>query len=648
MAPIKWFVFSLVLMATFVACSADTHHTVSSPDGNITADVWLDDTGTPHYRIERENRVVIDSSRLGHTSEQFDLSTSLQLIRAGAVETIDQQYEMIQGKRLERHYTANQQLFRFRAESGDTLDIVFQVSNDGIGFQYRMPGHYESPVSLQEEQTFFNLPAESKGWLTPMAVVNTGWSETNPSYEEYYEIGIDAGTPSTLGVGWSYPALFRTPEEDWVLITESGMDGNYPGTRLRTVSENGVYRIGYPAEEEVVTGGIRGPEFETPWKSPWRVIAIGDLETIVESTLGTDLAVPTDYNDISYIDAGRASWSWAKLKDASVNYDRQVEFIDYAADMGWEYTLIDVNWDQTIGYERIQELVDYADDKGVGIWLWYNSSGDWNSSPYTPKSALLTQADRVEEFSRLQEMGIRGIKVDFFPGDGQSSLQYYIDLLKDAHDHELMVNTHGSTLPRGWHRTYPNLMTMESVRGFEFKTFEQVNQNEAPSHATVLPFTRNVFDPMDYTPMSLDEIPGIERVTTSAQELAHPVIFLSGVQHFAETAEGMATVPEYIKDAVKKIPAAWDETQFVDGYPGEFVIIARRSGDTWFVAGINGEEESKIVEFDLSFLDDSAEALLVTDGDERLSFNREELEISPETIQTIDMKPNGGFVMIVE
>lgn len=617
-------------------------------DGNITADIWLDDTGTPYYRVERENRVVIDSSRLGLTSEQFDLSTSLQLIQAGAAETVEERYDMVQGKRQERHYTANQQLFRFMAESGDTLDIVFQVSNDGIGFQYRMPGHYDSPVSLQEEQTFFNLPAESKAWLTPMAVVNTGWSETNPSYEEYYEIGIDAGTPSTLGVGWSYPALFQTSEHDWVLITESGMDGNYPGTRLRTESEEGVYRVGYPAHEEVVTGGIRGPEFETPWQSPWRVIAVGDLETIVESTLGTDLATPSDYEDISYIDAGRASWSWAKLKDASVNYDRQVEFIDYAADMGWEYTLIDVNWDQTIGYERIQELVEYANDKDVGIWLWYNSSGDWNSSPYTPKSALLTQADRVEEFSRLQEMGIRGIKVDFFPGDGQSSLQYYIDILKDAHGHELMVNTHGSTLPRGWHRTYPNLMTMESVRGFEFKTFEQINQNEAPSHATVLPFTRNVFDPMDYTPMSLDEIPGIERVTTSAQELAHPVIFLSGVQHFAETADGMATVPEYIKDVVKKIPAAWDETQFVDGYPGEFVIIARRSGSTWFVAGINGEEVNKTVEFDLTFLDDSVEALLITDGDERFSFNREELEISPETIQTVDMKPNGGFVMIIQ
>lgn len=645
---IKWIVFSLILMATLAACSADTHQTVSSPNGIIVAEVWLDDAGEPHYKITRENRVVLEESRLGLVSNRVDLSSSLTLIDGGGVETIEDRYEMIQGKTKDRHYVANERIFRFVSESDDTIEVAFRVSNDGVGFQYQITGQSSDDIILTEEQTQFSMPSESKAWLTPMAVVNTGWSETNPSYEEYYEIGINAGTPSTLGVGWSYPALFQTAENDWVLITESGMDGSYPGTRLRTVSEDGVYKVGYPADEEVVTGGIRGPEFETPWQSPWRVIAIGDLETIVESTLGTDLATPTDYDDTSYIEAGRAAWSWAKLKDASVNYDRQMEFIDYAADMGWEYTLIDVNWDQTIGYDQIGELVDYAEEKGVGIWLWYNSSGDWNSSPYTPKSALLTKADRVEEFSRIQEMGVRGIKVDFFPGDGQSALQYYIDILEDANSHELMVNTHGSTLPRGWHRTYPNLMTMESVRGFEFKTFEQANQNEAPSHATVLPFTRNVFDPMDYTPMSLDEIPGIDRVTTSAQELAHPIVFLSGVQHFAETADGMATVPDYIKETVRKIPAAWDETQFVDGYPGEFVIIARRSGSTWFVAGINGEEESKTVEFELSFLDNSAESLLITDGDQRLSFNREELETSPEDTLTIEMKPNGGFVILVE
>lgn len=629
-------------------CSRDQIHTVISPDGSISVQLWLNDTGELYYTIKRSERDIIKDSRLGLVTQEADLSSSLELIKAGEIQLYEDYYEMVQGKRKERHYVANQQEFVFTAESGDTLEIVFRVSDDGVGFQYRLPDEEMNNVKLEEERTFYTLPGESKAWLTPMAVVNTGWSETNPSYEEYYEIGIDAGTPSPLEVGWSYPALFQTPGDDWLLITESGMDGQYPGTRLTTESEDGVYQVGFPADEEVVTDGIRGPEFRTPWRSPWRVLAMGGLGTIVESTLGTDLATTTLYDDQSYIEAGRASWSWAKLKDASVNFERQIEFIDYAAEMEWEYTLVDVNWDQNIGYERIEELADYADEQGVGLWLWYNSSGDWNESPYTPKSALLTHEDRVREFSRLQEMGIRGIKIDFFPGDGQSALQYYIDIFEDAHDHQLMVNTHGSTLPRGWHRTYPNLMTMESVRGFEFKTFEQANQNETASHASVLPFTRNVFDPMDYTPMSLDSIPDIDRITTSTHELAHPILFLSGVQHFAETPAGMDTVPEYVKEVVKKIPAAWDETHFIDGYPGEFAIIARRDGDRWFIAGINGEEAEKSVQIQLPFLNQERNGLLLSDSDQQFEINREDISVSSTDPVEISMKPNGGFVMVLE
>lgn len=648
MTYFKQLVSLTLLIGLFAMCSTDRRHTITSPDSSISVDVWLNDPGEIYYTVTKSDRTVVNPSQLGLITEEADLSSALELAKAGEIQIYEDRYDMVQGKKLERHYRARQQQFDFTSESGDTLSIVFRVSNDGVGFQYRLPEQDVNRVKVEEENTFFALPAESKAWLTPMAVVNTGWSETNPSYEEYYEIGIEVGTPSPLGVGWSYPGLFQTTENDWLLITESGMDGQYPGTRLITESDDGLYRVGFPADEEVVTGGIRGPEFVTPWRSPWRVLAIGGLDTIIESTLGTDLAYTTLYDNTYYIEAGRASWSWAKLKDASVNYDRQVEFIDYASEMGWEYTLIDVNWDQNIGYDRIEELAEYADQRGVGLWLWYNSSGDWNTSPYTPKSALLTHEDRVKEFSRLQQMGIRGIKVDFFPGDGQSSLQYYIDIFEDAHAHELMVNTHGSTLPRGWHRTYPNLMTMESVRGFEFKTFEQANQNETASHATVLPFTRNVFDPMDYTPMSLDEIPGINRITTSTHELAHSILFLSGVQHFAETYEGMSTVPEAVKNVVKEIPAAWDDTRFVDGYPGESVIIARRKGESWFIAGINGEEIEKTVDIQLPFLDQERSGVLLKDSEQQFEINLEEIHISSSDQTEITMKPNGGFVMVLE
>lgn len=638
-----------IIAAIFLfGCALETDYQIESPDGELRVQVWLNDENRLYYSISRMNETVLEASQLGIIRGDSDFSNTLSFVSASSVNEIDEQYEMLQGKRLDRHYRANEQLFHFTGELGEPMEVVFRVSNDGVAFQYRFPEEDDALLTIEEEKSFFNLPSESRAWLTPMAVVNTGWSETNPSYEEYYELNIAVGTPSTLGVGWSYPALFQTPSSDWVLITETGMDGNYPGTRLRTVDENGLYQVGFPDEEEVVTDGIRGPEFKKPWRSPWRIITIGGLDTITESTLGTDLADPAEYEDVSYIEASRVSWSWAKLKDESVNYDTQIEFIDYAADMGWEATLVDVNWDQNIGYDGIQELADYASERGIGLWLWYNSSGDWNLSPYTPKSALLTHEDRMAEFDRISEMGIKGIKVDFFPGDGQSSLQYYIDIFEDAHQFELMVNTHGSTIPRGWHRTYPNLMTMESVRGFEFKTFEQANQDETASHATILPFTRNVFDPMDYTPMSLDEIPDIERVTTSPHELAHPVLFWSGAQNFAETPAGMETVPEFVKEFVKKIPAAWEETKFVDGFPGELAVIARKKGESWFVGGVNGEKIEKTVTISLPFLEGEKTGYLISDGDDKFSYERTELTISSDSKLEVEMSSNGGFVIYLE
>lgn len=288
-------------------------------------------------------------------------------------------------------------------------------------------------------------------------------------------------------------------------------------------------------------------------------------------------------------------WSWALLKDDSIVYDVQKRFIDYAADMQWQYCLIDVNWDTKIGYNKMQELINYAREKKVGIWLWYNSAGSWNTTPYHPRNKLLTHEDRVQEFSRLQEMGVAGVKIDFFGGDGQSMLQYYIDILNDAAAHRLMVNFHGATLPRGWQRTWPNLMTAEAVKGFEYITFDQKNADEEPTHCAVLPFTRDAFDPMDFTPMSLYKIPRINRVTTAAFELALSVLFLSGVQHFAEIPEGMRHMPDYIKDFLRQLPVKWDDVQFIDGYPGEFVVLARRAGNKWYVAGINGSGNPKSV-----------------------------------------------------
>jgi hypothetical protein len=334
--------------------------------------------------------------------------------------------------------------------------------------------------------------------------------------------------------------------------------------------------------------------------------------------------------------------SWAILKDDSIVYDVQKRFIDYAADMHWDYTLIDVNWDRNIGYDRIRELADYAAGKKVGLILWYNSSGAWNKTEYTPKSQLLTHAQRVAEFRRLREIGIKGLKIDFFGGDGQSMIAYYNDILRDAADAGLLVNFHGSTLPRGWARTWPNLMTMEAVRGFEFTTFEQKDQDAMPAHAAMLPFTRNLFDPMDFTPMVFGDIPNIKRASSNGFELATSVLYLSGIQHFAETPDGMATVPAYVKAFLQELPRSWDYSRLVDGYPGKYAVIARRAGDTWYIAGINATGSEKKLTLDLSFVG-KKQGVVITDGAEARSFSRRAIAAGKKVAVTV--KPHGGFVI---
>lgn len=643
--------FICLLAAIFslnIACSEEetqSEYSISSPDEQLSVRFWVSDSNRAHYAVLFGGTEILETSRLGLVREDADFSDKLTLSSASSVNPVQDDYEMPQGKEKNPVYEANEQTFHLSNADEEQLDIIFRVSNDGVAFRYHFPEESEEVKKISEELTSFRFRSGTRAWLQPIANVNTGFAETNPSYEEHYLEDIPTDTPSPTGAGWVYPALFNEGDT-WMLITEAGLDRNYCGTRLRSESPEGEYFVGFPQEEERFPGGPVYPESTLPWSTPWRIITVGSLGTIVESTLGTDLADPAIEVDESFVEPGLASWSWALLKDESVNYDTQKEFIDYAAEMEWEYCLVDVNWDTNIGYDRIAELSAYAADKGVGLLLWYNSSGDWNETVYTPKSKLLSREDRRAEFSRLQEMGIRGIKVDFFGGDGQSMIKYYLDLFEDAADYGLLVNCHGSTLPRGWHRTYPNLMTMEAVKGFEFITFEQDNADLAPNHCAILPFTRNAFDPMDFTPMSLDEIPGIERKTTNGFELALPVLFTSGIQHIAETPEGMATVPDYVQEFLRDLPAAWEETRFIDGYPGKLAVIARRGADGWYVGGINGEDTPKSLSLDFSFLTESASSgMLITDGDERRSFVREEVDLTSSSTIRLDVKGNGGFVM---
>ena len=608
-------------------------------DKTIKIEFALSKNKTPVYKVFYKDKVVVNTSELGIIREDANFYTDLKLIKVTKAESIKSTYSMFQGKRKNISYSANQYTVHLQNKKGNLIDIIFQLSNDGVALRYYFPETSKDIKKIIEEKTSYNFDASAKAWLQPMSKAKTGWSEVNPSYEEHYGMGIPVNTKSAIGEGWVYPALFHS-NDTWLLISESGLHENYCGSHLVYNDTSRAMQLTFPQKEEVFPGGALNPESQLPWFTPWRIIAIGSLKTITESTLGTDLADPAIPMETSFIKSGLASWSWVLLKDDSVNYETTLKFIDYASKMNWPYCLIDADWNKRIGEEKTKELADYTKAKNVKLLVWYNSSGAWNSTVYEPKSKLLNHDDRVKEFTKLNEMGIAGIKVDFFGGDGQSMIAYYHAILKDAAAHKLLINFHGATLPRGWQRTYPNLLTTEAIKGEEFITFSQPDADLQPSHCAVIPFTRNVFDPMDFTPMVLDSIPNIKRITTPAFELALPVLFLSGIQHIAETPDGMAKMPQYVVDYLKDIPTNWDDSKFIEGYPGKYIVIARKKDNVWHIVGINGENTAKEIEIDLSFVTNKKGNII----DENENGFKNEV-VSKGNKLKVKMKPYGGFVI---
>lgn len=631
-------------VCVLAGCSKPTPDVLTSPDKQLHVKVFVTGQNTLAYSVDRAAQPVILPSALGLQLTAADFTQGVAIESQSSIVPITDDYTMRVGKKSKIAYSAHEQTFIIKNAQQQKLTITFRVSNDGVAFRYAVTDPAIAQKQFVKETTGFHFSSTAKAWLQPMSVAQTGWSNTNPSYEEHYQMDIPVGTPSTLGAGWAFPGLFNT-NNNWVLVSEAGMDGSWHASRLAHESINGEYTLAPPQNPEVFTNGALLASGTGRLVSPWRILAIGDLSTIMQSTLGTDVAFPAITLNNDFVKPGHASWSWAILKDDFTTFDVQKKFIDYAADMHWDYTLIDADWDKKIGYEKLKALVDYAAQKDIGILVWFNSSGDWNTTPYGPKSELLTHEQRAAVFARLRDIGVKGLKIDFFAGDGQSMIAYYVDILTDAAEYGLLVNFHGATLPRGWQRTYPHLMTMESIKGFEFTTFTQADQDAVARHVAMALFARNVFDPMDFTPMVFGDIPNIKRVTENSFELAESVLMISGIQHFAEIPEGMATVPDYVKDFLRELPREWDDVKFIDGYPGKYLVLARKAGDTWYVAGINAEAETKILTLDLSFVGDKS-GVLIGSGETGRSFVQQ--SINGKTPQTISLRPNAGFVMTLK
>jgi len=644
-----------LISATIVSVIAITNLTaqtqqvakLESPDKSIVLHVSLSASGEIQYSVQRTGVNVIQPSALGVMMKGHDFIHGMKLVSSSKPERITDSYQTKNAKKSSILYQANQLVISFANEEQKKMDLIFRLTNDGAAFRYSFPW-IKNNETIVKEYSSFAFDKETRAWLQPMSEAKTGWQRCHPSYEEHYLQNISVGTPSPLKSGWVYPALFKT-NDTWVLITEAALDGTYCGTRLINDSASAVYSIGFADPREVFTGGGYLPENNKAWLTPWRIITMGSLKTIAESTLGTDLAPAAVLKDASFVKPGKASWSWINSKDDNITFNEQKKYIDYAADMHWQYCLIDADWDTKIGYDKVAELSAYAKQKNVGLLLWYNSAGDWNTVAYHPKDVLLTREGREKEFSRLQAMGIKGVKIDFFGGDGQSMIKYYVDILNDAAKYKLLVNFHGATLPRGWQKTYPHLMTAEAIYGMEMVTFDQSAADKQANHCAMLPFTRNAFDPMDFTPMNLTGLTSSNctRKTTPAFELALSVLFLSGIQHYAQAPEGMVRVPNEVKTFLRKLPDNWDDVKFLEGYPGQYAVIARKSGNRWYIAGINGDKNEKKINLDVTSFKKN-KVTLFTDGTNSELFSKAVLDAAKQKSCDITMNANGGFVMVLE
>lgn len=637
----------LIFIAGGLICPAQSYK-ISSPDKNILVTC---DAEKLLYTITYKGQQVMKESQMGVVRDDEDFSKRLMVIKASAPEIVRDNYTILTAKKKNISYTATRRVIETKTSSGKRMSIIFQVSNDGVAFRYEFPEKSTDVKKINAEVTSFHFYDGTRAWLQPKTEAQSGWEHSNPSYEAHYQMDIPTGTASPGLNGWVYPALFKY-NDVWMLITEAALGRTYCGTALQQNSPDNEYKINFPQAPEVFKDGIPtlNPESTLPWKTPWRIIAVGSMKTIVESTLGTDLALPAKKIDASFIKPGKSSWSWIIKKDDSTVFSVQKNYIDFAFNMKWQYCLLDANWDSLIGYDSVKILAGYAKQKNVRLLLWYNSAGSWNTVKYHPKDKLLTHESRVREFTRLKEMGIKGLKVDFFSGDGQSMINYYQDILDDAAQFGLLMNFHGATLPRGLHRTYPNLMTTEAVFGYEMITFGQQSANREPEHAVMSALVRNAFDPMDFTPMNLYKIPRIKRVTTAAFELATSVIYLSGIQHYAETPEGINHVPERVKEFLRTLPNTWDDVKFIDGYPGKLFVVARKAGNKWYIAGINGENIEKEIALDINFLKNKKGELIISgiaDNDEP-AFDIKSILIPASGKLNVTLKANDGFVMVIK
>ena len=623
---------------------------VSGPDQQLRVNVSVEN-GAPLYSVTYKGKTILEPSPLGFVANIGDFSQGMTYVEQKK-RTIEETYTLDRIKKSTVNYHANELTVTFQNADKQPLDVTFRVSNNDLAFRYELPRYGDTgSIVICREATGFDFPSYTTTFLAPQSDPMVGWKRTKPSYEEEYAADAPLTQRSQFGHGFTFPCLFRIGDDGWALVSETGVDSRYCASRLSDATADGLFSIAFPMPEENNGNGTVAPGFALPGATPWRTITVGDnLKPIVETTVPWDVVTPRFSTEHTY-KYGKGTWSWIVWQDASINYDDQVRYIDLAAAMDFQYVLIDNWWDTNIGHERMEQLVDYAHSKNVDVFLWYSSSGYWNDIVQGPTNRMDNPIVRKQEMKWLKKIGVKGIKVDFFGGDKQETMRLYEAILSDADDYGLMVIFHGCTLPRGWERMYPNYVGSEAVLASENLVFDQHFDDLEAFNACLHPFIRNAVGCMEFGGTFLNKRynrtndGGMTRRTTDVFQLATAVLFQNPIQNFAITPNNLTDAPRLALDFLREVPTTWDETVFLDGYPGKYCVLARRHGDRWYIAGINAQKEPLKLKLKLPMLRKGDRVAFYSDTKNR------EPQLEQKTIQkpdetSVTIQPEGGIVLI--
>jgi len=611
---------------------------VYSPDHSLQINLELKD-GNLSYKVQHSGADIIGQSKLGIESTTEKFGDGLSFVNEQK-RKINEIYTLPTGKYHVYHATANQASITFANSNKSNITVELRAFNDGVAFRYRFPDSAKT-YTLIKELTEFTIP-QASAWMMQQ--------DTEPSYEGVFQNGIPSGTASKDSSGWAFPALFHT-KDHWLYVSESNTTGDNAAMHLQQNCDNGVYKMAFPKTNESLGKGSAYPVTKTPFATAWRLIIAGkDPGVIMQSNMVSHLAAPNALGDISWVQPGRSSWSWWSDHASSRNITTLKRFVDLSAKMKWEYSLVDANWNIPTTGGTIKDLVQYAKQNKVKLTLWYNSGGPYNNVTEQPRDVMFKPESRKQELKKLHDWGVKAIKVDFFNSDKQNTMQLYQDILKDAAKEEIMVIFHGCTVPRGWARTYPNLLAMEAVRGAENYGWSTEFAMDAAQYNTIFVFTRNVAGSMDYTPVTFSDYKDFPHTTTNTHELALSVVFESGILHFADSDSSYLSQDASVKAFLSDVPNAWDDTKYIQGEPGKEVILARRKGKNWYIAGINGENKSKNYTIELPFLysRNAFHGTIYTDGNTPREIKHRDIVQEKGNKLTVSMMPKGGFVMVLK